>query len=73
MVDDDTVREFFRDDEGYLEWLAAHPDGYVINISAAFNTKDARLHHARCHTINGRLPGASTGPTRTGRCARPSW
>ena len=28
-----SVREFRDDDAGYLDWLATHPDGYVINIA----------------------------------------
>jgi len=41
--------EQFRDDDGaYLGWVAAHADGYVINIQRSLNPADARLHHARC-------------------------
>ena len=35
VVEDEAMsaREFCDDDAGYLSWLAAHPDGYVINIA----------------------------------------
>lgn len=55
----------FRDDDaGYLAWLAAHPDGYVINIARSPNAAGARVHDAGCRTICGQIPrgGARTGP-----------
>ncbi len=56
--------EFRNDDDGYLAWLATHPDGYVINIASSHSVAGARVHHARCHTIGGRNPhnGTWTGP-----------
>src|ERR1700722_11210779 len=47
-----SVREFRDDDDGYLEWIAAHPDGYVINILSSHNAMAARMHRADCWTIN---------------------
>jgi hypothetical protein len=55
----------FRDDEaGYLAWLAAHPDGYVINIARNYNATEARVHRAGCWTISRQNPGGGrwTGP-----------
>ena len=55
----------FRDDDsGYLDWLAAHPDGHVINIPRNHSATAARVHRADCRTINGQNPhkGAWTGP-----------
>ncbi|GFM17222.1 uncharacterized protein PO1_contig-015-2 [Mycobacterium sp. PO1] len=55
----------FRDDgAGYLAWLAAHPEGYVINIARSHNATHARVHHASCRTISGQIPVGSawTGP-----------
>jgi hypothetical protein len=59
-----SAREFRDDDEGYLAWIAANPDGYVINIRRSLATSDARLHQARCRTISGENPrsGPWTGP-----------
>jgi hypothetical protein len=66
VVEDEAMsaREFRDDDEGYLAWLAAHPDGYVINIARSHNTKESRVHHAGCWTISSQnaRAGACTGP-----------
>jgi hypothetical protein len=47
------MRHFIDDDEGYLDWLAANPERFVIN--AARNPASAYLvlHRARCGTIGG--------------------
>ncbi len=50
------VQEFCDDDAGYLAWLAAHPDGYVINLRRSRNPSDARTHRASCRTISGQNP-----------------
>ncbi len=51
----------FRDDDaGYLSWLAAHPDGFVLNIARALSVADARLHHASCRTLPRAVDGALT-------------
>jgi len=42
---------FRGDDAGYLSWLTAHPDGFVLNIARALSVSDARLHHASCRTL----------------------
>ncbi|WP_461480040.1 hypothetical protein [Mycobacterium sp. HUMS_1102779] len=56
--------EFRDDDVGYLAWLAAHPNGYVINIARSHSKSAARVHHAGCRTISGQNPhkGPWTGP-----------
>ncbi|WP_205878802.1 hypothetical protein [Mycobacterium camsae] len=54
------LTEFRDDDAGYLAWLAAHPEGYVINIARSHNATQARMHHAGCQTISGQSPGGST-------------
>jgi hypothetical protein len=58
-----SVRVFRDDDAGYLGWVAAHPDGYVINIARSRRTSDSRLHQAGCRTISGQSPrgGGWTG------------
>jgi hypothetical protein len=58
-----SVRAFRDDDAGYLAWLDAHPDGYVINIERSHSATEARVHHAGCWTISGQNPrgGALTG------------
>lgn len=61
---DADVGEFRDDDAGYLAWLAAHPEGYVLNIARSYSANAARVHHADCWTISGEHPsrGALTGP-----------
>jgi hypothetical protein len=46
--------ELFRDDDhGYITWLAANPQGHVLNIQRTLNPSDARVHRADCGTITG--------------------
>ena len=54
-----SVEEFQDRDAEYLGWVAAHPDGYVINIGRS-RRGYARLHRAACGTITSRPP--FTGP-----------
>ncbi len=58
------IVEFRDDDVSYLNWLSAHPTGYVINIQRSLNSADARMHHASCRTIADEPPrgGPRTGP-----------
>jgi hypothetical protein len=44
--------EFRNGDDEYQDWLDKNPDGYVINIQRNHNPSDARVHRARCRTIN---------------------
>jgi hypothetical protein len=49
---------YLNDDEGYLAWLAAHEDGFVLNTYAHVAAGYLVLHEARCRTINRDLaPG----------------
>ena len=59
-----SAHKFLDDDAAYLTWLAAHPDGYVINIARSYSATTARAHRAGCRTISGQNPGegAWTGP-----------
>lgn len=59
-----TPTTFDKDDRGYLAWLAANPDGYVVNILRSLNPSTARLHKSGCRTISGNPPrrGPWTGP-----------
>jgi hypothetical protein len=61
---DPGVRVFRDDDAGYLAWLAAHREGYVINIVRGYSVTAGRVHRAGCRTISGKNPrgGAWTGP-----------
>lgn len=59
-----STREFRDDDFGYLAWLAAYPDAYVINVARNHSATAARMHRAGCRTISGQNPrgGPWTGP-----------
>ena len=46
------ARRFERDDDGYIAWLAGHPDGYVLNTYMPVTSDYLVLHRARCRTIN---------------------
>ncbi|MDP7707118.1 hypothetical protein [Mycobacterium sp. TY815] len=50
------LHEYRDDDAHYQEWLAAFPDGYVINIRRDHSAAAARVHRARCRTISGQDP-----------------
>jgi hypothetical protein len=47
------MERFTDDDQGYLGWLARHPDGYVINTGRAPTAAYLMLHRAACGTIRG--------------------
>ncbi|WP_165251993.1 hypothetical protein [Paludisphaera soli] len=42
---------FVDDDPGYLEWAAAHPDGYVVNCGRTPGPDYLKLHRASCNFI----------------------
>ena len=46
------TRWFLNDDAGYLGWLAAHGDGFVLNTYAHVAAGYLVLHRASCRTIN---------------------
>jgi hypothetical protein len=54
MVEDTAMsaREFRDDDAGYLAWLAAQPNGFVINIARSHSATQARVHRADCQWIS---------------------
>jgi hypothetical protein len=43
---------FVDDDEGYLAWVASHPDGYVVNCGRSPTPAYLRLHRAACKFIS---------------------
>jgi hypothetical protein len=50
-----SIAEFRDSDSDYLGWVAAHGDGYVVNIGRS-GRGYARLHRAGCPTITSRPP-----------------
>jgi hypothetical protein len=55
-----SIEEFRDNDADYLDWMAGHRIGYVINLQRDHNPRDARLHKADCRTITGRPPRGRT-------------
>ena len=55
--------EFIDDDLSYLQWLAAHPDGFVLNLRRSPDPRYVILHRANCASISNGThePGAYTG------------
>jgi hypothetical protein len=49
---------FADDDDGYLAWIAQHPDGFVLNTESTPNPNYLRLHRATCSTITILRPPA---------------
>lgn len=55
----DEVESFVDDGIGYLQWLAAHPDGFVMNAARNRTPTYLVLHRTGCHTISG-IPARSS-------------
>ena len=55
------MHEFIDDDEGYHEWVAANPEGLVLNLRRLPDPNYVILHRATCRTISKARPlGAYT-------------
>jgi hypothetical protein len=61
------VERFVDDDPGYLDWLARHPDGFVINTGRTPTAAYLMLHRAGCGSIGGK---PARGTTFTGEYAK---
>jgi hypothetical protein len=53
-VETTSMREFVDDDEGYLQWVNAIPNGYVINAPKRRGDFPDMLHRASCTFIKTR-------------------
>jgi hypothetical protein len=47
------MQPFYNDDQGYMNWVAANPNGYVVNRNVPNESHYEMLHRADCSTING--------------------
>jgi hypothetical protein len=56
---------FLNDDPGYLEWLDAHPSGFVVNLRRVPSRSYAVLHRASCAQIS-RKPDSAGAYTERG-------
>jgi hypothetical protein len=45
--------QFTDDDQGYLAWIADHPDDFVINTPRVPKHSYVRLHRADCRLLSG--------------------
>lgn len=51
MTDDlsrDAVSRFIDDDDAYLQWISAHPSGFVVNCARKPKSNYLMLHRASC-------------------------
>ncbi len=55
------ITEFVGDDAAYLDWLAGHPSGFVLNIRSWCDPSYMVLHRATCRTISVTVDGAAFG------------
>ena len=61
---------YLNDDAGYLAWLAAHDDGFVLNTYAHIAAGYLVVHRARCRTINRDLAAGKAWTVQYGKaCA----
>ncbi|HEY0640683.1 MAG TPA: hypothetical protein VGD67_23890 [Pseudonocardiaceae bacterium] len=54
---------FEDDDNGYVAWLAANPDGFVLNTERNPTRSYLKLHRASCRTITQLQRDATTWTT----------
>ncbi len=57
---------FLHDDDGYRAWLAAHPEGFVLNVTRSASAASV-LHRAGCSTLRA---GTGTGQRATRRAPK---
>ncbi len=53
------MQQFVDDDNGYIRWLAGHPDGFVLNTERTPKASYLMLHRSTCHSIS-QLSGRAT-------------
>jgi hypothetical protein len=54
------MQHYVRNDDGYMDWISQHPDGFVINTYAKPSRAYLKLHQATCPSISRLQPGART-------------
>jgi hypothetical protein len=60
VATDAELAVFSDDEDGYLAWLAEHPDGYVLNSYRNPSASYLKLHRAACGRIQGAPPRGTT-------------
>ena len=62
--------EFRGDDAAYMNWIAAHPNAFVLNVRRTPDPNYVVLHRATCGSITApRERGAYTGRSYRKICA----
>ena len=56
----DAPIEFRNDDAGYIEWIQAHPNGFVVNTTPCYSRSYLKLHRASCKFVSVLQSGYST-------------
>lgn len=57
------VLVFRNDDAGYVRWIQAHPEGYVVNTTPSFSRSYLKLHRAKCKHVSALQKGYSKWTT----------
>jgi len=47
------VAIFIDDDNGYLQWITANPEAFVVNCARKPGPTYLKLHRATCRTVTG--------------------
>src|SRR5437899_9027888 len=56
MTTEGGTMEFLDDDAGYVSWIGAHPQGFVLNCDRTPRAEYLVLHQAGCPTISSKEP-----------------
>lgn len=51
----------FQNDADYQQWLAGHPDGFVVNTRRGSSPNYMVLHRARCRCVSDPIHEAGPG------------
>jgi hypothetical protein len=51
------MERFVDADDAYRQWVAGHPDGFVLNTDRSPRATYLILHRASCRMISGEPPG----------------
>ena len=57
------LRGFRNDDEGYIRWVEAHPNGFIVNVDLAQTIPNYPMIHSAQHKLltSPKIGGFTTG------------
>jgi uncharacterized protein (TIGR00725 family) len=61
--EDPGIQHFIDDDQGFQQWMTAHPQGYILNCHREPKATYLVLHTAQCWTLNQLPEGGSSWTT----------